>query len=372
MRVSRRAGELRAAGRDIVDFSAGQPDFPSPPAAVDAACEALRAGHTRYTAAAGIPALREALAARYARDYGAPWDAARTVVTVGAKAALYEVFQATVDDGSEVVLPTPAWVSFEEQVRLAGGTPVSVPTSVDDGFALHAEPLIEAITERTRVVLVNSPSNPTGGTIETAALRRLAEACAKRDVLLLCDETYEHFVWQGEHASGASIAGDLPEHVAVIGSFSKTWSMTGWRLGWLLGPSWLTSKVTALQSHLTSNPTSFAMYGGLAALECESEVIAMCEIFRARRELVVAGLERMQGVRCAPPHGAFYVFPDVSATFRDGRRGSIETAEHLLEHAGVAVVPGIAFGADDHVRISFACSNEQLETGLARIAEALA
>ncbi|MEM9557931.1 MAG: pyridoxal phosphate-dependent aminotransferase [Acidobacteriota bacterium] len=371
MKVSRRAAELRAAGRDIVDFSAGQPDFPSPPALVDAASTALRAGHTRYTAAAGLPDLRDRLAERYAHDYGAPWTSAQTVITVGAKAGLYEVFQCTVDEGDDVVLPTPAWVSFEEQVRQAGGTPITVPTSVDDGFTLHAAPLIAAIGERTRVVLVNSPCNPTGGTIDATELRLLAEACAERDVLLLCDETYEHFVWQGEHASGAALAADFPDTVAVIGSFSKTWSMTGWRLGWLLGPSALTRKVIDLQSHLTSNPTSFAMHGVLGAFDAMDTVQRMSDEFRARREIVVAALEAMPGVHCQPPAGAFYVFPDVSATYRDGRRGSLELAESLLEDAEVAVVPGLAFGADDHIRISFACSREQLAKGLERLGEAL-
>ncbi|MEL7061533.1 MAG: pyridoxal phosphate-dependent aminotransferase, partial [Acidobacteriota bacterium] len=360
-------------GREIVDFSAGQPDVPSPAVAIDAACEALAAGKTRYTAAAGIPELRRAIARRYRDTYGALWSESDVVVTVGAKAALYEVMQILLDDGDEVILPTPAWVSFSEQIQLAGARPVTVPMSGDDGFTLHAEPLIAACTERTRMILVNSPSNPTGGVATADDLERLAAVAAERDVVLLCDETYERFVWQGEHASGASLAARWPEHVAVVGSFSKTWSMTGWRLGWLAGPRQLVDKVGELQSHLTSNPTAFAMYGGLAALEGADEAVErMRSVFAQRRELMVDGLARLDGVHCRPPAGAFYAFPDVSSVYGGAVSDSISFAERLLQDHGVATVPGAAFGSDHHVRLSFACSQDELRQGLERMADALA
>ena len=377
MRVSRRAGELKAAGRDIIDLSAGQPDFPSPAVAVEAARQALAAGFTRYTAAAGLPDLRRALAERYADTFDAPWEADNVIVTVGAKAALFELMQALVDDGDEVVIPSPCWVSFEEQVRFAGGNPITVPMSATDGFTIHAEPLIDAFTDRTRLVLVNSPCNPTGGVISAADLRWLAEACAERQVVLLCDETYERFVYDGvEHAGAAALARDFPASVVVVSSFSKTYSMTGWRLGWAAGDRRIIRKVLEVQSHATSNPTSFAMVGALAALrEGEPEVQAMLKAFAARRRAVVEALEAIPGVECLPPAGAFYAFPRISSTFenRGGRvGGSMELAELLLEEAGVAVVPGVAFGADQHIRLAFARSVEDLEKGIQRIGDVIA
>ncbi len=374
LRVTQRAADLRAEGRAIISFGAGEPDFPSPPVAVEAARHALADGFTRYTAAAGIPSLRQALAQRFADQYGAPWALANTMVTVGAKAALFELFLTLVDDGDEVIMPTPCWVSFEEHVRFAGGNAVLVERSWEDRFAIHAEPIIEAMTERTRVVLLNSPCNPSGGLVGADDLRRIVEACAERGIILLSDETYERFVYDGgTHVSAAEHARSHPETVVVVGSFSKTYSMTGWRVGYALGPATLIKKVIDIQSHATSNPTSFAMVGAQAALEhAESEVQTMIAAFEQRRDLVVERLQAMPGIRCTSPGGAFYVLPDVSACFRPDRHGSIALAEFLLEEAEVAVVPGIAFGNDNHIRISFACSRDDLETGLARMARALA
>lgn len=374
MRVSRRAEELRALGQDIVDLSAGQPDVPSPRAAVEAVHRALDAGQTKYTAAAGLMDLRRAIAERYRQSFTVPWQAADVVVTVGAKAALFELIAVLIDDGDEAVLPSPAWVSFEEQIRFAGGTPVLVPMRAENRFRIEAEPLIAAMTERTRLVLVNSPCNPTGGVISPEDLRRLAEACAERGAVLLCDETYECFLYDGaRHASGAALAAEMPETVVVVGSFSKTYSMTGWRLGWAAGPKDVIRKAIELQSHATSNPTTFAMYGALEALRsAKPDVDAMLERFTRRRAFVVDALSKIPGVGCLPPDGAFYAFFDVSALYRPGMEGSMPLAEYLLEEAKVALVPGLAFGADAYLRLSFATSMEQLEKGLARMAEALA
>ncbi len=373
LRVSRKAGELRRQGIEVADLSAGEPDFDTPRAGVEAAIDALRSGFTRYTAAAGIPELREALAARY-QAKGAPWEPASVVVTVGAKTALLELALSLFERGHEVILPSPFWVTFPEQVRFTGAEPIEVATSIDDGFKLHADPILEAITPRTRAVILNSPCNPTGGIMRADDLERIVEACAERDIVVISDETYERFIYDGEeHASAAPLAARFPETVVVVGSFSKTYAMTGWRIGYLLGPASIVGPVSRLQSHATSNPTSFAMMGALAALDgAEEDVVAMLKEYAERRELVARRLAEMPGVTCLPPAGAFYAFPQVADCYHDGRQGSVEMAEYLLDEARVAVVPGIAFGNDDHIRLSFACSREQLDLGLGRMAEALA
>ncbi|MEM7586570.1 MAG: pyridoxal phosphate-dependent aminotransferase [Acidobacteriota bacterium] len=373
MRVSRKAQELRAAGREIIDWSAGQPDFPSPQVAVDAASQALVEGFTRYTAAAGTPDLRQALADHYARLHGAAWAAENVIVTVGAKAALFELILALVDEGDRVVIPSPCWVSFPEQVRFAGGEPILVPLSPADGFSIRADAVLEAIDDRTRMVLINSPSNPTGGIVEADELRRIVEHCAARGIMVLSDETYERFLFDGrEHASAGNLAAEFPETLIYVCSFSKTYAMTGWRIGYAIASAELIKKVGNVQSHATSNPTSFAMRGALAALTgAEDDVQQMIAAFESRRDFLVKGLERLPGVTCTKPPGAFYAFPNVASCFRPGCSDSLELAEHLLEAAGVAVVPGIAFGAGDHIRISFACSETELEKGLERVEAAL-
>jgi aspartate aminotransferase len=374
LKVARRAQELKAQGIDVLDFGAGEPDFASPGCAVEAAVSALRDGFTKYTAVAGTPELRAALAERYARDYGAPWKSGQVVVGVGAKGILFELFLALLDPGDQVVLPSPYWVSFPEQIRFCGAEPLPVPTDAADGFALRADPLLAAVTPRTRAIVVNSPCNPTGGVMAAAELLRLAEEAARRGVLVISDETYERFLYDGRrHASVAELAAELPETVVLVGSFSKTYAMTGWRLGYLLGPPAVIQAVAEVQSHATSNPTSFAMPGAATAMaEAEPDVEAMIAEYAARRDLVAQRMNAIPGVSCAPPAGAFYAFPDVSAHYRDGRSGSVAFSEFLLEKARVAVVPGLAFGADAHVRFSFACSREQIEEGLERMAITLA
>ena len=370
MRVTRKAAELRGMGREIIDWSAGQPDFASPGVAVEGARRALDEGFTRYTAAAGIPDLRQALADRYGARHRAPWRLDNVLVTVGAKAALFELIMTLIDDGDRAVIPSPCWVSFPEQVRFAGGEPILVPLDPADGFRIRARPLIDAMDDATRMVLINSPSNPTGGIVAADDLRRIVEHCAERGVVVLSDETYERFLYDGaEHASAGALAAEFPDTVAVVGSFSKTYAMTGWRIGFALASADLIRKLTAVQSHATSNATSFAMRGALAALEsAEPQVERMLAAFARRRDLVVRGLERLPGVGCPAPAGAFYAFPRVAAHYAAGE-GSLELAERLLEDAGVAVVPGVAFGADEHIRISFACSDAELERGLERLAE---
>jgi aspartate aminotransferase len=373
LKVSRRALELKARGVPVVDFGAGEPDFSSPAIAVDAACRALGAGFTRYTQGSGTPELRSAVAEDYHRRYGSPWSPSQSVITVGGKAALFQLALAILDEGDEVVLPSPDWVSLPEQIRFAGGRPVEVPTCANDGFRIHAGPILEAVTDRTRAILLNSPCNPTGGIIVEEDLREIVRAAAERGLLVISDETYERFVYDGApHASAARLAAEFPETVAVVGSFSKTYAMTGWRIGYLLGPPAVVKAVEVIQSHATSNPTSFAMVGALEALRgAEPEVQEMIAEYQARRDLLVPRLNQLPGFECRPPDGAFYAFPRVADAYRPGRQGSMAFSEFLLEKANVAVVPGAAFGADDHIRISFACSRATLDEGLRRMAEVL-
>jgi aspartate aminotransferase len=369
LRVTRRALELRAQGVRVVDFGAGEPDFPSPAVAVEAARRALAEGFTKYTASNGIPELREALAARYVREFGAPWQLADVLVTVGGKGGLFESILALVDDGDEVVLHSPAWVSFVEQIRFAGGEPVEVATDGGDGFAIRAEPLVAALGPRTRVVLLNSPCNPTGGVMAPEDRRRVVEECARRGIVVLSDETYERFAYDGfAPGSAAELAAEYPETVAVVGSFSKTYSMTGWRIGYLLGPRELVTAAARIQSHATSNATSFAMKGAVAALEGgEDAVREMVAEYAWRRDYLIERLGRIDGVCCRAPRGAFYAFPDVSRRLGGDCPTASELAERLLDEEAVAVVAGEAFGSDRHVRISFACSREDLAEGLDRL-----
>ena len=371
--LTRRVKELQAGGREILDLGAGEPDFDSPRVAVEAAARALREGFTRYTENAGTLELRRALAERFKSRHGSPWGPGQVVVTVGAKAGLFELAMALLERGREFVVHSPCWVSFPEQARFAGAEPIPVETAAKDGFRIRAEPFLERIGPRTAAVLINSPCNPTGGVISAADLRRIVEACARVGAVLVYDETYERFVYDGvEHASAAALAAEFPDTIALVGSFSKTYAMTGWRLGYVLGPQPLIQAAAAIQSHMTSNPTSFAMRGACAALcEAEPDVKAMIAEYAARRELLVPRLNRIPGFACAPPAGAFYAFPNVAGCFRDGRRGSLELCEYLLDRAGVAIVPGSAFGADDHVRISFAASRQILAEALDRIEEAV-
>jgi aspartate aminotransferase len=276
---------------------------------------------------------------------------------------------ALVDEGSEVVLHSPAWVSFVEQIRFAGGEPVVVPTDGADGFAIRAEPMIAALTPRTRAVILNSPCNPTGGVIDAEERRALIAECSRRGVVVISDETYERFAYDGfEPGSAAELAAEHPQTVAVVSSFSKTYAMTGWRLGFLLGPRQLVEATARIQGHATSNPTSFAMKGALAALHgAEDDVRAMVTEFAWRRDDLVGRLNRIPGIVCRPPGGAFYAFPDVSERLRGDCSTPSELAERLLEEEAVALVAGEDFGSDRHVRISFACSRADLAEGLARI-----
>jgi len=375
--VTQKAGELRAKGIDVISLSAGEPDFATPAHIVAAAKQALDDGMTRYTPVAGIPALRQAVAKESAEARGVACDPSRVVVTVGAKHALFNFFQAVLDPGDVVVVPAPYWVSYPDQVLLAGGQPVFVQTRAEDGFALRPEDLEKVIGPKTKAVVINTPSNPTGGVYTREQTEAITRFALDRGLWVLSDEIYRDLVYEGaEHVSPLTAAGgEGAERVFVVDGVSKTYAMTGWRIGWGIGDPELIGAMSKIQGQSTSNPTSLAQAGALAAVEQPSDFLEeWCAQYRRRRDVIVQGLEAIPGVTCTVPQGAFYVLPDVSHYVERLGRGAsdIELATLLLEKANVATVPGSAFGAPGFIRLSYATSLEMIEKGLERLAAAFA
>lgn len=370
MRVAAAAERLKREGRDVVDLGAGEPDFPTPDNIKQAAIRAIESNFTKYTSSAGIPELRQAICERHAVDFGTRYEPPECVVCVGAKQAIFDIMQVLVGDGDEVVIPVPYWVTFKDVVQYAGGRCVFVETGARDGFRLTAAMIEEHLSDRTRIVVVNSPSNPSGAVVDRGEFERLQHLTARRGIYVLTDESYCRFVYDGAPYSIASAEG-AGGNVLAVGSVSKTYSMTGWRVGWALGPEAVISAIVKLQSQTTSNVTSIAQKAAVEALRgSQDSVGAMLEEYRRRRDFVVARLRRIPGVACALPQGAFYAFPNVGAVLRqDGVRDTLEFTERLLELKKVAVVPGEAFGAERHIRISYATSMRELERGLDRLEE---
>lgn len=374
LQVLRRARELAAQGIDVIDFGPGEPDFITPALIREAAKAAIDAGFTKYTDSSGMPELRSALAASYQRRYGVSISPSQVIAGTGGKQELFNLMLAFLGPGDEAVIPSPYWVSFPQQVLLAGGTPVFAPLDARDGFRPTAEAIESALTEKTRLVILNSPSNPTGAVIRRDDLRDIVELCHSRNVLLIYDETYDYFVYDGEqHVSAAEWIEEFPETIVIVNSMSKTWAMTGWRLGFAIGHPETIRVIGNIQSHSTSNPSSIAQKAAIAALEGGEESIhVMLRAYQERREWLLRVLEEVPGFHCEPPGGAFYVFPRVSELYgREGVTDSVSFAAFLLEHARVAVVPGEAFGNDEHIRISYATSLETLAQGITRIREAI-
>ncbi len=376
--ITARAKQLRAEGVDVIGFGAGEPDFPTPEHVVEAAVDAVRAGDTRYTPVGGTPELKAAVRHRMQEDYGLAFGTDEVTVSVGAKHTLFNLFLAVVDDGDEVVVPAPYWVSYPEQVRVAGGTPVIVPTREEDGFRMTPEALEAAMGPRTRAVILNSPSNPTGALYRRNDLAGLAEVLRGRDALVVSDDIYQRLVYGGERFTGIlDVAPDLRDRVVIVNGVSKAYAMTGWRIGYAAGPAEIVGAMEKLQSQSTSNPTSFVQKAAAVALTGPQDCVeTMRRAFERRRSLIVEGLNQLPGVHCRTPEGAFYAFPNVAALF--GRRAgdtvignSFDLARYLLDEARVAVVPGAAFGSDAHCRLSYAASDDQIREGLARLAAAV-
>ena len=379
MRISALATEMRADGVDVLDFSAGQPDFPTPENAKDPGRRAIDENRTRYTANNGLLELRTAIADHLRKGRGLAYDPGEILVSPGAKASLYFACQALLDPGDEVLLPVPYWVSYPEQIRLAGAVTVEVPAGEESGFKLLPERIEEYLGPRSKLLILNYPSNPTGACYTREELEPLAEICARRKLWILADEIYSRLLFDGRtFTSIASLGEDVRQLTILIDGMSKTYSMTGWRIGYAAGPAEVISGMARLQSHSTSNATSISQWASVEALDTPgTEIERRVGEFQRRRDAIVERLRGLPRVSCRVPEGSFYAFPNVSGWFGNhgpGRtiRDSFAMAEYLLESARVAVVPGDAFGSSDHLRISFAASLETIEKGMERIAVALA
>ena len=373
--MAARAGAMKASGIDVIDLSVGEPDFPTPEHICQAGKAAISAGKTKYTPAAGIPALREAIANDYTRRSGLSVTPAQVIVSNGAKHSLHNVFTSLLNPGDEVIVPTPYWVSYAELIKLTGAIPVLIETSIDEDFKLQPNALKSAITPRTRMLLLCSPSNPTGVVYSREELVGIADIAIEADLSIVSDEIYDQLVFDGrESISFPTLRPGLESRSIVVAGVSKTYSMTGWRIGWTIGPPALSKAMGSLQSQETSNPCSISQHAAIEALTGPQECVTlMRNAFQARRDLVVKRLSQIPGVKIPDIGGAFYAFLDIHTSLGRpyGPVDSVTWCEQLLEKEQVATVAGSAFGAEGHVRMSFAASEEKLMIGLDRIARFL-
>lgn len=363
--IDAKAKQMKADGIDVIGFGAGEPDFDTPAHIKDAAVAALAAGFTKYTPASGIPELRQAIADKFKEENGLDYQPSQIIVSCGGKHTCYNVILATCQEGDEVIIPSPYWLSYPEMVKLAGASPVIITTTDATDFKVTPAQLRSAITPNTKLFILNSPSNPTGAVYTPDEVRALGDVCVENNVLIMSDEIYEKLLYEGAvHKSVASFGPAYKDHTIIVHGFAKAWSMTGWRLGFCAAPLPVAKAIDAVQSHSTSNPTSFAQKGGVAALKGSQDHLPMwLAEFDKRRRYACDRLNAMPGVTCCVPKGAFYLFPNISAS----GLSSTEFCARLLDRVNVAAVPGIAFGADDYIRLSYATSMRNIEEGLNRI-----
>jgi aspartate aminotransferase len=368
--ITSKAKALAAAGENVCSFAAGEPDFDTPAIIKSAAAQALERGETKYTPVAGLLSLREAIVEKLKKENGLAYTPDQIIVSDGAKHSLFNVFMAICAPGDEVLIPAPYWLSYPEMVKIAGGVPVVVPTEEARDFKVTPEALEAAITDRTRAVVINSPSNPIGVVYTGEDLKALADVAVKHDILIISDEIYEKMVYDGvKHVSIGSFGDDVFSRTITVNGFSKAFSMTGWRLGYFAAPLPIVKTASTLQSHSTSGPNTFAQFGGIAALtSAAADVEEMVTAFAERRIFLYEKLTAINGVSCVNPQGAFYMLPNISSFGLD----SVTFASRLLEEAKVAVVPGAAFGADANIRMSYACSKQNIEEGVSRLADFVA
>lgn len=374
--VTAKAAELKAAGRDIIALSAGEPDFDTPEHIKEAAIKAIRDGKTKYTAAGGMPELKQAVADKFRRENDLAYNPDQVLVSCGAKHSIYNVMQALLNPGDEVIIPSPYWVSYPDMVKLAGAEPVVIRAGIRQRFKITGKQLERSITENTRLVMFNSPSNPTGVSYSDTELAGLAAVLVEHpEIVVLTDDIYEHILWgQDGFRNILNVCPELADKTVVVNGVSKAYSMTGWRIGYLGGPPALVRAAQKIQSQSTSNPSSVSQYAALAALNGDQTYInESTAIFKQRHDFVLAGLNAIDGVECTPSDGTFYSFPNMQGVIDklDGIKNDVELGEYLLEQAEVALVPGSAFGAKGYMRLSYATSMENLETAIERLRDAL-
>ncbi len=377
--ITAKINSMQAEGIDIVKFAAGEPDFDTPEYIKDAAIESLRNGFTKYTPVAGITELREAVVEKFKRDNNLVYSPSQIIVSCGAKHSIYNILQAICNPGDEVVFAAPYWVSYPEMVKLADAKPIVVETTADQNFCMKPEQIESVLSDRTKAIIISSPSNPTGTVYDAATLAQIGELALKHQFYVISDEIYESLLYDNlKHQSIASLDEAVQEITFVVNGVSKAYSMTGWRIGYAAGPEKAIQAMSRIQSHSTSNPTSIAQIGALTALTASQEAVEeMRRAFEERRNVICQRFDKIEGFTYAKPQGAFYIFPDVSAHY--GRNingktvnGSLDMTAYLLVNARVGVIPGSASGADNHLRLSFATSLAEINRGLDRIEEALA
>ena len=368
MAVVAEADKLRSQGIDVVDFGAGEPHFATPQHIKDAAIAAIQGNFTKYTAVGGTMELRDAIVQRHAADFGSDYRREETMASVGGKHVLFNAIQVLVDHGDEVILPVPYWVSFKDMIRYSGGTPVLVRTDESQGFKLTAEMVERAITPRTKLIILNSPSNPSGAVMDSEDMSEIVRLALQRGIWVISDECYVYLNYSGKKFSVGSLR-ECKDRMIVVGSLSKTYAMTGWRLGYALAPAPVISAMQKLQSQSTSNPTSIVQKAAVAGLKGPQECVEQMRLEYIRlRDHVVKGLRSIPGVQCTQPQGAFYVYPNVSAFFgRGGVKSAADVAGRLLREAHVAAVPGEGFGTSEHIRISYPTTTTELDRGIERM-----
>jgi aspartate aminotransferase len=364
--IDAKAKAMKREGIDVCSFSAGEPDFDTPEHIKAAAAEALHQGKTKYGPTAGEPRLREAIARKLQQENSLPYNPENIIVTNGGKHSLYNLMMAVIEAGDEVIIPAPYWVSYPEMVKLAGGTPVIVPTTAESGYRITPAQLRQAITPKTKLFILNSPSNPTGMVYTPEEVQALAEVVVAQDIWVVSDEIYEKLLYdRAQHLSIGSVSPAAFDRTIISSGFAKAYSMTGWRVGYLAAPLGVIKAVNLIQGHSTSNVCTFAQYGAIAALEGSQDCIEEMRLaFAQRRQVMLDGINAIPGFNCPKPDGAFYVFPNISKLGIP----SLEFSEALLESSQVAVIPGIAFGADEHIRLSYATDMTTIQRGLERLA----
>ncbi len=368
MAVVAEADKLRQGGADLADFGAGEPHFSTPQHIKDAAIAAIQQNFSKYTPVGGIAPLKDAIRERHAKDFGSDYKREEVIASTGGKHALFNAIQVLVDHGDEVIVPVPYWVSFKDIIQYGGGVPVFVQTDESRGFALTAGMIERAITPRTKAIILNTPSNPSGAVIDPKDVEAIVRLAHERGIYVIADECYVYLDYTGNRFSAASIPG-VKDHLVVVGSLSKTYAMTGWRMGYALSPAPITSAMQKLQSQSTSNPTSIVQKAAVAALTGDQQCVEVMKADYVKlRDRIVAGLREIPGVQCQTPTGAFYAYPNISGAFgKGGLKSSADVANRLLREAHVVTVPGEAFGTTEHIRLSYATSMQEIDKGLERM-----